>query len=98
MVGSAPHRIKPEVIFDLIPQVLAQVGPAVAASQSYQERAEEAVVLIRREVARLVIDADRVPAVEQVAQLLLQISQIVLVAHDEHCPEAGRATARARIL
>jgi hypothetical protein len=70
VVGSAPDRIEPEMVLDLMPQVFAEAGAGVVTGQPGQDRADEAVVLAGREIELLVVEADRVPPVEQVAQLM----------------------------
>ncbi len=71
-VCSALNRIEAEVILDFVPEVLAEIGPAVATCEDVQQWTEQAVVLIGREVQRLVVYTDGIPLVQQVAQLVLQ--------------------------
>ena len=65
---------------DLIPQVLTETFSAITAGQPRQDRPDEAVVLVRREVELFVIDADWIPSVQQVAQLALEIREAVLIS------------------
>jgi hypothetical protein len=76
-VGVASNRIETEVVLDLVPQILAQACSALAAGQPRQKRRYEAVVLIRREIELFLIDAHRVPLVEQVAQLTYEVGEPV---------------------
>ena len=90
IVGSTPDRVEPEVVLDFVPQVLAETSPAVATGESYQQRPEQAVILIWREVERLILDPDGIPPVEQIAQLTLQSRQAVqarsFFRHNRYCP------------
>lgn len=60
------------MVLDLAPQVFADAGPGFVTGKPGQERSDEAVVLVGQEVELLVVNADRVPPVEEVAQLILQ--------------------------
>jgi hypothetical protein len=79
LVGAASNRIESEVALDLVPQILAQACSAIAAGQPGQNRPDEAIVLIRREVELFVVDADRIPLVKQVAKLVCAVSEAVLI-------------------
>ena len=57
-------------------------------------RAEQAVVLIGRAVEQLVVDTNGVPPVEQIAQLILQSSQLLqagrFLRHSDIVYDAGQ--------
>lgn len=61
---------------DFVPEILAEGGAAFAAGEPGEQRTEQAVILIGRDVERLVVDSDGIPAIEQVAKLIRQRSQV----------------------
>jgi hypothetical protein len=82
------------VVLDFAPQVLAQVATAVATGKPDEQRAEQAVILIGRAVEQLVVDTNGVPPVEQIAQLILQSSQLLqagrFLRHSDIVYDAGQ--------
>jgi len=70
-------RVELEMVLDFMPQVLAQALPGYRRGRAWSAGAEQAVILIGREAGQLLVDADGIPPVEQVAQFILQGSQAV---------------------
>jgi len=56
IVCSAPDRVESEVVVDFVRAILAESGSAFAASEPGEQRTEQAVVLIGRDVECLVVD------------------------------------------
>jgi hypothetical protein len=78
-VGARADGVEPEVVLDLVPQVLAEGRSAVVARQPRQDRCDEAVVLIGRGVEFRVVNTNRVPAIEQVSQLAGEIGEGIVI-------------------
>jgi hypothetical protein len=65
------------MVLDFMPQVLAQACPGCRRRRAWSAGAEQAVILIGWEAGQLVVDADGISPVEQVAQFILQGRQAV---------------------